>query len=89
MPLYSVTYELKGEKDYEKIWAALDDLDSVKVQRTHYLVSSDHRTAADLRTHLKQFVDKNDRLMVIEFTKIPSFTMAQKGTRKWLNSKFR
>lgn len=84
MALFSVTYDLVAEKDYEALIDRLKELDTVKVQLSHWLLSADN-TANEVKDHLAQYIDDDDKLMVIEFTKRPAFTKAFAGTNDWLN----
>ncbi|MGO4908872.1 hypothetical protein ACEN2J_11145 [Pseudorhodobacter sp. W20_MBD10_FR17] len=87
MALFTVTYDLIKDKDYDALISALDDLDTVKVQLSQWLLSANN-TATEIKDHLAQHVDDDDKLMVIEFSKRPQFTKAIKGTNDWLNKHF-
>lgn len=89
MAFYVVTYDLiqKSESEYENLWHELNSLDSVKTQDSVYLVSSTH-TQTQLLDLLKQHIHENDRLMVVTFTRRPSYTKALKGTNNWLDRHF-
>lgn len=87
MALFSVTYDLIKEKDYDALIGRLKELDTVKVQLSQWLVATND-TASTVKDHLAQYVDDDDKLMVIEFSKRPQFTKALKGTNDWLNKHF-
>lgn len=87
MALFTVTYDLIKNKDYDALIGALEDLDTVKVQLSQWLLSADN-TTMEVKDHLAQYVDDDDKLMVIEFSKRPQFTKAIKGTNDWLNKHF-
>ena len=87
MALFTVTYDLIKNKDYDALIGALEDLDTVKVQLSQWLLSANN-TAMEVKDHLAQYVDDDDKLMVIEFSKRPQFTKAIKGTNDWLNKHF-
>ncbi|MCP5365844.1 MAG: CRISPR-associated protein Cas2 [Hyphomicrobiales bacterium] len=87
MALFSVTYDLIAEKDYDALIKRLNELDTVKVQLSQWLLSADN-TAAEVKSHLAQYVDDDDKLMVIEFNKKPAYTKAIKGTNDWLDRFF-
>ncbi|MFQ1700871.1 hypothetical protein ACJ5NV_09770 [Loktanella agnita] len=87
MAIFSVTYDLIKNKDYAALIGALEDLDTVKVQLSQWLLSADN-TTMEVKDHLAQYVDDDDKLMVIEFSKRPQFTKAIKGTKDWLNKHF-
>jgi hypothetical protein len=89
MALFVVTYDLKkkDEFDYQKLWDAFDEADSVKFQESDYFVSDD-KTPYEVLNHFKQFVHEDDRLLVTQLdeTRKPKYTNALKGTNDWVNS---
>jgi predicted transcriptional regulator len=87
MALFAVTYDLIAEKDYDSLIDRLNELDTVKVQLSQWLLSADN-TAIEVKNHLAQYVDEDDKLMVIEFSKKPAYTKAIKGTNAWLDRFF-
>lgn len=87
MPLFSVTYDLIKEKNYSALIDKLNELDSVKVQLSQWLISINN-TASEVKEYLGYYVDEDDKLMVIEFSKRPQFTKSLKGTNDWLNNHF-
>ena len=89
MGYFNVTYDLikKEESEYQDLWDELERLDSVKYQDSAYFVDTSD-TQSELLDRLKQHIHDNDRLMVTEFTKRPSWTRALKGTSAWLDARF-
>lgn len=85
MALLVIGYDLIKHKDYPKLWEEMDRLGAHKVIRDFYLVSLNN-TASQVRDHLKQFVDDDDRVFVVEFSKKPQFTKALVGTNDWINA---
>jgi hypothetical protein len=43
-------------------------------------------TAKQACDHLSNFIDSDDKLMVVEFIKQPAFTKAFAGTNDWIKS---
>ncbi|AYE87239.1 hypothetical protein K3758_14720 [Sulfitobacter sp. W002] len=84
MALFTVTYDLIAEKDYDSLIGRLKELDTARVQLSQWLLSADN-SATEVKDHLAQYVDDDDKLMVIEFTKRPAFTKAIAGTNDWLD----
>ena len=84
MALFTVTYDLIAEKDYDSLIGRLKELDTARVQLSQWLLSADN-SATEVKDHLAQYVDDDDKLMVIEFTKRPDFTKAIAGTNDWLD----
>lgn len=87
MALFSVTYDLMKNKNYDRLTGRLAELDTVKVQLSQWLLSANN-TAKEVKDHLTGYVDEDDKLMVIEFSKRPSYNLALKGTNDWLDSHF-
>ena len=85
--LFCITYDLVEDKNYDALISRLRELDTVKVQLSQWLLSANN-TAAEVKEHLASYVDEDDRLMVIEFTKKPAFVMALSGTNAWLGRFF-
>lgn len=83
MGLFLVSYDLAKEKsshDYGPLTDALKELDSVRTQWSAWYVDS----ASDETTiynYLFQFMDSNDRLMVLAVLQKPVWGNAFQGTR--------
>lgn len=87
MALFVVSYDLIKRKDYPKLWEALGDLGAFRVLRSVWLV--DYNTEADgLRSFLRQYIDEDDALLVIEFHKKPAAWKCRQGTKTWLEARF-
>lgn len=84
MANFVIGYDLIKLKDYPKLWAEMERLGAHKAMRDFYLVNLDN-TPTEVKDHLKQFVDEDDRVFVVEFTKEPKFTKALKGTKGWIS----
>jgi hypothetical protein len=64
--LFFITYDLvKPGKDYQKLWDKLKNLGCQRVLLSVWAVRGNY-TAADLRDVLKDFIDANDRLLVVQ-----------------------
>ncbi|MGO9944421.1 MAG: hypothetical protein ACLPIC_16885 [Rhodoblastus sp.] len=89
MSLYVFSYDLrkKDEFDYQKLWDALEKIDSVKYQESAYFVSSG-LTAKDLLNKLKSFAHENDFLMIVPFSAEPEWTKSLRGTNAWMTRFF-
>lgn len=87
MALFSVTYDLIKDKDYDALIGRLEELDTVKVQFSQWFLAANN-TASEIKDHLAHYVDDDDKLMIVEFSKRPQFTKAIKGTNDWLNKHF-
>lgn len=63
--LYYVSYDLIKRKDYQTLWDELKRLGAVRVLESVWAFKR-AETAEKLRDHLAQFIDADDRLLVIE-----------------------
>jgi len=70
MALFSVTYDLNKDKDYDALIGGLEKLDTVKVQLSQWFLAANN-TALELRDHLAQYVDDDDKLMIVDFSQQP------------------
>ena len=90
MAYFVIGYDLVKEQsgfDYQPLWDALDELNAQRIQRSVRLLDYDS-DAKSILNYLKQFIDSDDRLMVVEFSQRPQYTVGLKGTRDWINSRF-
>jgi CRISPR-associated endonuclease Cas2 len=62
-----ITYDLKKTKDYQKLFDALKKLGACKPLLSVWVVNSTF-SAKQLVEHLKQFIDSDDKLLVVEAT---------------------
>jgi len=63
---YVITYDLnRPSHSYAALWKALDGLEAVPVLRSQWAINSANMTAADLRDHLRQFIEAGDALLVM------------------------
>jgi len=68
MKAYSISYDLlQPGKDYTKLTDALKGLGAVKILYSEWVLKSTS-SAEQLRNHLQQFIDENDRLLVAGLT---------------------
>jgi virulence-associated protein VapD len=89
MAFYVVTYDLKkkAESEYQDLWDELDSMDSIKTQKSVYLVSS-ARTQKEVLEALRPHIQEDDFVMVVTFSRKPSYTKALKGTNAWITLHF-
>ena len=67
MALYFITYDLRKERDYQKMYDELEKFDAVQVLESTWCFKRVNTSAAGLRDHFKQFIDTDDGLLVNEF----------------------
>ncbi|MCU1286778.1 MAG: hypothetical protein JWO13_3128 [Acidobacteriales bacterium] len=66
MALFYVTYDLIKTKDYEKLFARLKEYKAQRVLLSVWAFRRENTTTAALRDDLKNYIDSDDRLLVIE-----------------------
>ena len=83
MPLYLISYDLRKEltsEDYLPLKEALEELGAVRTQlSTWYLGSTSDEIA--IYNYFNQFMDDDDRLLVLEVVQKPVWGKAFQGTR--------
>lgn len=87
MALFIINYDLRNNRDYQKLYDEMDRLDGFKVLESVYLADLSN-TATEVRDHLQSFIDGDDGLLVIEFSKKPAAFKCKPGTKKWLDDHF-
>ena len=90
MAYFVISYDLVKEKsgfDYGPLTTELKGLDAVRTELSVWYLDTAN-TAQEVYNHLKPFVDSDDRLMVVEFSKKPAWGNALKGTRDWVDARF-
>lgn len=65
MALFFVTYDLMKYKDYPKLWARLSQYKAQRVLLSVWAFASTS-TAKSIRDDLKDYIDGDDRLLVIQ-----------------------
>lgn len=73
MNRFLVSYDLMSPgRDYGKLYAALDALNAVRVLFSQWVLRT-NLTAVQLRDHLRQYMDANDRILVNDFSDWASY----------------
>ena len=63
---YVISYDLlKPGQNYEKLWAELERFKAKRVLESQWVIRRSNTTAKNLRDHFKEFVDANDRLLIV------------------------
>lgn len=86
MPLFVVSYDLRKRKDYPELSEEMERLGGHKALLSVYFLDVTVRDAAKLRDHLLKFIDEDDRLIVVEFSKKPAHRLANEGTNDWIKA---
>jgi len=66
MALYFLTYDLRLDRDYQRLYDELENFNAVKVLESTWCFKRVNTTASGLRDYFKKFVDSNDGLLVVE-----------------------
>ena len=66
MAVYSLTYDLRGQRDYGTLYAELESFSAVRVLESTWCFKRVNTSAKGLRDYFKKFVDSDDGLMVSE-----------------------
>ena len=71
--LFGVSYDLRQPgADYAALTTALRELGAKKILLSHWVLRSPN-SAAQIRKHLKQFIDQGDRLFVSQISDWASY----------------
>ena len=63
---YLLSYDLnKPGQNYQKLWTELAEFDAKRILESQWAFRRINTSAAGLRDHFKQFIDNNDRLLVV------------------------
>ncbi len=66
MKLFLVTYDLRAPgQDYGSLWSALTSLQARRALESVWILKGPY-SCTQVRDHLRQFIDANDRLLVVE-----------------------
>jgi hypothetical protein len=67
MPRFVISYDLNAPgKDYEPLWAELRRLQARRLLFSQWGAHITDANAARLRDHLRQYIDANDRILVMD-----------------------
>ncbi|WP_046758043.1 hypothetical protein [Kordia jejudonensis] len=63
---YFLSYDLRNEKNYQKLYDELDKFDAIKILESLYCFKYLDDKTSDLRDHFKGFMDKSDGFIIIK-----------------------
>jgi CRISPR/Cas system-associated endoribonuclease Cas2 len=89
MAYFVVTYDLRKKKkeEYKNLWDELGRLDAQHYQESCWFVDTG-MTTVQLRDLLRAHTEKEDAIMVVEFSKKPAGKKSLPGTKPWLKARF-
>lgn len=68
MAVYFLTYDLRRESDYQRLYDELAKFNAVQVFESTWCFKRTNTSAKGLRDHFKKFIDSDDGLLVDEST---------------------
>ncbi len=69
MKLFIVTYDLRNQKDYQKLYDELNRLGAKPILESTWCMNlPDSNTVVMVRDHFAKFIDSDDAIMVSEVT---------------------
>lgn len=68
MALYFLEYDLRKQRDYQKLWDELKRFQAVRILKSLWCFNRVNINAAGLRDYFATFIDADDGLCVTEVT---------------------
>jgi len=75
MALYFIEYDLRKERDYQKLYEELKNFKAIQVLESSYCFKRYDTNAKSLREHFLNFVDSDDRLIVLQVKHFAGFNL--------------
>lgn len=88
MAYYVITYDLISQRDYQRLTDELFELKAAPVALSVWLLERYHTSAFALRDHLLNYMDDDDRIVVIQFSKQPAWRRALQSGASWIEARF-
>jgi len=66
MALFFLSYDLRGERDYQKLYDELEKFHAVRILESEWCFNRINTNASNLCKYFKRFVDTDDGLCVSE-----------------------
>lgn len=66
MALYFLSYDLRGERDYQTLYDELEKFHAVRILESEWCFKRINTDAKGLRDYFKRFIDEDDGLCVSE-----------------------
>ena len=87
MAFFLISYDLVKDKDYKTLIDEIKRIGGARCELSAWFVEQ-NMTAFALRDHLKKFIDDDDKLVVIEFSKKPAYTISFTTGADWIRARF-
>lgn len=66
MALYFMTYDLRNNRDYQKLYDELRLFNAVNILESTWCFNKENTNASDLRDHFIKFIDSDDGFLINE-----------------------
>ena len=66
MALYFLSYDLRKQRDYKKLYDELETFKAIRILESLWCFKRSNTTAGRIRDHFRSFIDGDDGLAVIE-----------------------
>ncbi|MDR8394293.1 hypothetical protein NC796_24305 [Aliifodinibius sp. S!AR15-10] len=66
MALYFLNYDLRKDRDYDKLYDKLDEFNAVRILESLWCFNRYNTSAKGLREYFKQYIDSDDGIIVSE-----------------------
>ncbi len=66
MVKYFISYDLRNSRDYEKLYAELEEYNAIQVLESLYCFKYTNNKTKELRDHFGKFIDNDDGLIIIK-----------------------
>ncbi|WP_374439785.1 hypothetical protein [Pseudomonas panipatensis] len=73
MALYLLEYDLRKQRDYQKLYDELNRFGAVRILKSLWCFNRVSANTAGLRDHFRQFIDSDDGIVVAEVTDWATF----------------
>jgi len=84
MKIYSINYDLRKHRDYDSLYQAIKSYGTyAHVLESVWMIVTE-RTSAQIRDHLKQYMDRDDGLMVSQSTGEAAWMNLSDDVSRWL-----
>ena len=74
MALYFITYDLRGSRNYQKLYDELNDFNAVRILESTWCFNRANTSCKGLRDYFKKFLDSDDGFIISEVTDWASFS---------------
>lgn len=74
MAVYFICYDLVKDKDYTKLTDELENMGAFRVILSDWCVELDNTTCKEIKTHLLDYIDEDDRLLVVKKGSAPAWS---------------